>query len=456
LLSQIKQKNSFFRSVLTLTSGTVVAQLITILASPVITRLFSPADMGTLASFLAITAIFGIIATGNYEAAIVLPENDSDANSLVYLAGIIAIVFGIVITILFIFFNKQLADILKMQNIPNFWLYGIGLFVILISFETILNRLLIRRKHFKISATTSVTQQISTNGIKISTGFFHLGTNGLLLGTVFGHLIRAIRLMIAERDFIFDKEKMPNISIIKNIALRYKKFPLISVWSSLLNVASIQVPVILFANLFSAEVVGYYSLGHRILSLPMVFIGHSVANVFMERAARLRGNEEELKRITLGIYKKLLFIGTITMSFVTFYGKWIFPFVFGKEWVEAGVYAQWISIWIIFQLSVSPISSIFYVLEKQGESFLWNIFLFISRISVIFFSLYLKSDIIIVIILYSLTSAIVYFIYSLRILLLVKNKIFSILQCILKYFLSVYGIQLGIYHLLRYFVPGFK
>jgi O-antigen/teichoic acid export membrane protein len=453
LLSQLRQKNSFFRSVLTLTSGTVVAQLIAVLASPVITRLFTPADMGMLASFLAITTIIGIISTGNYESAIVLPEDDLEANALVYLAGIISIFFGLLFTIVFVVFNNQLVRILNLQNIPSIWLYGVGIFVVLAGFDAILNRLVIRRKHFKISATTTVAQQIGTNGAKIYSGVIGFGINGLFLATVFGFLIREIRLFFTERDFLFRKEKIPNIQRIKNAALRYKKFPLISVWSSLLNVASIQVPIIIFTGLFSAEIVGYYSLGHRILSLPMALIGQSVGNVFLERAARVRGNEEELKRITLSIYEKLLFIGAIGMSFITFYGHLIFPFVFGKAWVEAGMYAQWISIWIIFQLSVSPISTIFSLLERQGEGLFWNTMLFFSRISVLFFSHFFTNRIILIIALYSLTSAAFYFIFSLRVLTIVKNKITSILKCVLKCVLSVYAIQFCIYLLVRNFLP---
>ena len=104
----------------------------------------------------------------------------------------------------------------------------------------------------------------------------------------------------------------------------------------------------LFTALFSPAVAGYYSLSHRLLSLPMSLIGNSVANVFLERAAKAKDNDEELGRITLELYKKLILIGSVIMSFVTFYGDKLFPLIFGEQWAEAGKYAQWISVWLIF------------------------------------------------------------------------------------------------------------
>jgi O-antigen/teichoic acid export membrane protein len=405
--------------------------------------------MGMLATFVAIISILGIVASGSYEQAIVLPENEIDAKAIVFLCGTISILFSFIVTGIFILFGNQIINIFSLQNISKIWIYGIGFFILLVSFDAILSKFLIRRKHFRILATTAVAQQIGANGVKIGAGFFGLGVNGLLLATIFGYLIREIRLLFSQRDFLFCKDVKINIEKIKLIALRYKKFPLLFTGSSLLNSASVQVPVILFASLYSAEVAGYYSLGHRILSLPMILIGQSVANVFLERAARARENIEELGRITLDIYKRLLFVGAISMSFVTFYGSLIFPIIFGESWKEAGIYSQWISIWIVFQLSLSPISNIFTILERQGELFFWQLLLFLSRISILFFSLFIENEIIMIIALYAVTSAVVYFIFALRVLVIVKIKIISIFQCIVKYLISVYSIQFGIYFFAR-------
>ena len=68
------------RNVITLITGTAIAQAIPIAISPVLTRIYSPDDFGVFALYLSITSIIAIVATGRYELAITLPaKNEEDA-----------------------------------------------------------------------------------------------------------------------------------------------------------------------------------------------------------------------------------------------------------------------------------------------------------------------------------------------------------------------------------------
>lgn len=434
------QKGSFLHSVLTITSGTVIAQAITVLASPVITRLYTPEDMGILASFTAITSVLGVMAAGSYNQAVVLPKSNKESNA-VAVAGIsISVLFGVLLTVICILFHDSIISLLKLESVNIGWFYTIGLFVSLIGIDTVLNQVALRNQHFKVLASTQVTQQIGTNGIKIVYGLFKSGSGGLFFATLFGNIVRIVRLSVTEVKSFFVPENKPDIADIKYAVRRYKKFPLVTTWSSLMNSASVQLPVILFASLFSPAVAGYYSLSHRILSLPMSLIGGSVGNVFLERAAKVKDDKDELSRITLQIYKRLLLIGAISMSFVTFYGDLLFPFIFGNEWTEAGKYAQWMAIGIIFQLSISPLTAIFPVLEKLGESFFLNLFLLLSRISFVFVVFFTK-NILHIVAAYSVISSLCYFVFSIRILSLVGIRIHKIFAALLINFIAVYTIQ---------------
>jgi len=71
--------SAFGVDVLTLVTGTTIAQIITVLASPVITRLYGPETFGILALFTSITSIIAVIACMRYELAIMLPESDGEA-----------------------------------------------------------------------------------------------------------------------------------------------------------------------------------------------------------------------------------------------------------------------------------------------------------------------------------------------------------------------------------------
>ena len=56
------QSSSFATDVLKLVTGTTLAQVITVLAAPVISRLYGPEAFGFLTLFTSITSIIGVVA----------------------------------------------------------------------------------------------------------------------------------------------------------------------------------------------------------------------------------------------------------------------------------------------------------------------------------------------------------------------------------------------------------
>ena len=413
-----------------------------VFASPFITRLYTPADMGTVASLLAITAILGVIATGTYDQAIVLPENETDINAIVFLSGSISVLFGLTITFILFLFHAPFISIFNLHEISSIWVYSIGFIVILISFDFILSKLATKRRQFKVLATTAVSQQIGTSGIKIGAGLLGFGINGLLFATLFASLVRGSCLFFTQKVFICNKKNIPTFERVKQVALRYIKFPLFSSWSTLLNVASVQLPIIMFANFFSAGVAGHFVLSYGMLSLPMGVIGQNVGRVFSERASNIVHTDfDDLKRISFAIYKKLLVIGSVVLSFVVFYGDIIFSFIFGTEWVIAGQYAKWISVWLIFQFTASPLAPIYFVLEKQKELLVFNATMFMLRLAIIGFAFIKNFNDVKTIALFSVISATLYLFLSIRMLYMVKTPMCQVFQSFLVIITPIFILQ---------------
>ncbi len=99
LLSYSREKvlylrgSDFFRQVALLTTGSLIAQIITIAASPIVTRIYSPDTFGIMALFISIVGPLAVISTMSYPIAIVIPKNRNHALRLarlsLYLAAII-------------------------------------------------------------------------------------------------------------------------------------------------------------------------------------------------------------------------------------------------------------------------------------------------------------------------------------------------------------------------------
>jgi len=69
-----ERKAGFAKDVLKLASGTVLAQIISILSAPLLTRLFGPEAFGLAALFGSVSGIIGVVACLRYELSIMLPR----------------------------------------------------------------------------------------------------------------------------------------------------------------------------------------------------------------------------------------------------------------------------------------------------------------------------------------------------------------------------------------------
>jgi len=121
-------KGNFVKNILTLMTGTTIAQAIPIAFTPILTRLYTPKDFGVLGLFVAITSILSVIANGRYELAIMLPEKDIDAINIVALGAIISTALSVVILIIVLLFHNVIAKKLGNSSIEP-WLYFIPITV---------------------------------------------------------------------------------------------------------------------------------------------------------------------------------------------------------------------------------------------------------------------------------------------------------------------------------------
>ena len=152
-------------------------------------------------------------------------------------------------------------------------------------------------------------------------------------------------------------------------------------WAILLNTMSVQVPVWILTCFFSPAIVGFYAIGKRVLSMPSLLVSNAVAQVFLQRAAAVKGSSHDMHKVVENVFKRLISLGMFPFLFLAFYGSNVFTVVFGSRWAEAGVYIQILSIPIFLSFVIAPISTLFSVFEKQRSSLVFNIVFFGASIT---------------------------------------------------------------------------
>jgi O-antigen/teichoic acid export membrane protein len=419
LYNKIKS-NSFFKGVLIIAGGSALSQVISVLFAPIITRIYSPEDFGILTAFMAVVTVIGSVATLRYSVAIPIAKDTKEANSLLSLSFLVVIALTLILIVISYFFgSKILHKASSSQLLPFIYLIPLAFFFkgIYVS----LNNWALRNKYFKRITSTRITQTTTGVGIKIALGLLNFKPIGLLLGSIFqeaaGISNLFIKLVKDEPKFF---KKCSWSDIIKT-AKRFKKFPLYQTWSQLLLSFGGQIPVLFIGWMYGAKELGLFGLANSMINIPMNLISSSVSQVYYAEIGKIgKDNPTKIYKLSLSIVKKLFWIGIIPVGVLIAFGPYIFSLVFGFEWREAGVYAQIISMLILFRLVSGSILSTLNVLELQRKQFLINALRIIS-IAVIFLTCkYIEADI------YSTIFSYVIFLSLFRFFLIIH--IFSLLK----------------------------
>lgn len=145
---RLKMKSEFSKNIITLMTGTTIAQAIPIAISPILTRIYTPEDFGIFAIYLAITSIIAVIATGRYEMAIMLPKEEKDVKSILKLIIILLSIVTFATFLIVFIFNDEITNLFENKEISN-WLYFLPVSVFLVGIYQVYNYLLIREKILK-------------------------------------------------------------------------------------------------------------------------------------------------------------------------------------------------------------------------------------------------------------------------------------------------------------------
>lgn len=374
-----KRGSSFARDVAKLVSGTTFAQALSLLVAPILSRIYAPDAYGTATVFASITTVVGVIACLRFEQAVMLPERDEVAANLLTAALLITLVISGLSLVLILSAGGVFSGLLNATDLePYLWLVPVA--VLFKGGFLALNYWNSRKKRFGLMSISQVVQSASINGLELGVGVAGFAQAGGLIGSrVLGSI--AGTMVLGGQTWRDDGRMLRQHTTLRGMMAaisRYRKFPLYSTWSALLNSISWQLPTFLLSAFFSSAVVGWYALGTRVLRLPMSLIGDAIARVFFQRAAESQA-DGSLSKVVEGVFGKLVTLVMFPLMLLTIVGRELFVIVFGENWAEAGVYAQILSPWTLFWFVSSPLSTLFSVLERQEFSLAVNLVILATR-----------------------------------------------------------------------------
>ena len=388
-MHRLRPKSEFSRNVLTLMTGTTIAQAIPLAFSPILTRLYSPNDFGVFALFIALNALFSSIASGRYELALMLPAKDEEAINIFALGSMIILFLSISLFFGIFFLYDDILSFLGNEDI-GIWLYFIPVAVLFTGSFNLLSYFNNRKKEYKDIANAAILKSVITVLSQLFLGLLKSGAAGLISAQLFSQLFANTKLL---KNILKDKTLISKIEMKKMViaAKKYRDFPKYQLPHTLSNTLSSNMPVYLFSSFFSLGIVGFYSLGIRVVFTPLMIISGANAKVYNQEVSEIYNKNGDSYSFTLNLLKSLFKKIIVPFLLIVSFAPEIFAFVFTDEWREAGVYTQILSPWLLLNMLVSSVSFIPSLVNMQKKAFFVSMVHLIFSIAALFAGVYFSS-----------------------------------------------------------------
>lgn len=373
-MRRLLPQSTYARNVLTLMTGTTLAQAVPVAISPLLTRLYSPEEFGRFALYMAVAMIASVLVTGRYELAILLPRQDRDALHIAALAMALSIAISAVLLLVVLFFAQPIAVLLGDAALAP-WLYWVPASTVLLGLYQSLNYWSNRKAHYKRLAISRTVQSGSAALAQLGSGYAGSGAVGLVGGQITGQVLATS--VLARLIWREDRGLIRTLLPLRCVALakKYIDFPKYLIVAHGFNTASGQMPVLLLSALFNTTAAGFFTLTQRVMAAPMALVAGALGDVFRQEASQAYMRQGQCKAIYQKTFKRLLLISAVPFTIFFFVAPALFAWMFGEQWRVAGEYAQILTPMAFFQFITSPLSSMFMIAEKQRLDLLWQIFL---------------------------------------------------------------------------------
>ncbi|KIT74824.1 type 8 capsular polysaccharide synthesis protein Cap8K [Staphylococcus aureus] len=336
-----------------LSSG--IAQVILIITTPIITRLYSPTEFGEFTIFSNIAMILIPIINARYDLLIVNTKNDRSANILSQISFLISLLILLILIPVFA---------ISAWLYPNFILDFIFIIIMLflVSLTNIFTNYLNKERKYKVLSLINVFRAGSMALLQIIFGLLALGSLGLIIGFSLSYIAGitlGYKTFKKHFNIVRDKEET------KALFLENKNQLVYSTPSILLNSLSFSVVVFFIGILYTNTEVGIYGMAIRVLGIPVTIISLGLSKIFMQQANDYYIEHGNFRNLLLKFSSILVIVSIILYVPLYLFSEELVNILLGHSWVDAITVIKIVIPLFVIRLIVSTVSLSVIVLQKQ-------------------------------------------------------------------------------------------
>ena len=359
-------KSKLLPGIFVLLGGAGAAQIMLLLASPIITRLYSPADFGVFALFGSFLAVTGSFVTGRLELSIL------DRKSLfgAFLSFSFSMFYGLFVTsfmaLSLILFWDQIIQLVALKfDVYILWYFVVAIFALCLLQGT--THLATRLQYYQLLGSSKIVQALFNIIALCFLAMFGFSTVGLIAGHIVGIFAACLFLFVCLRLKLNSRLiKFFSTAYAKLFIHKYYKYPVFVSPADAMSSMGLLAPPLILGVTFGAEIAGFYALSQRVVGGPISMLAQAIGQVYLGNVADLiRRDRSQIRNLFGQLVICLGVLGLLLVLPLSFAARSLFPSIFGDEWYVAGQYCVLLIPMFYFQFTVSPISNTLALIGKQ-------------------------------------------------------------------------------------------
>lgn len=398
-----------------LSVSNIIMYVLPIVVTPILSRLYGPTAFGEWGIFSSFTSIVAIVMFLSIDNIIVKAEEEELGNLLVLCSGIGLMAISI-LCVAFTLFNIY----------DSVFCYMIIIYMLAYFVYTIVYNLNNRYGNYSKLAVSNVLQGATQAVARISLGVFFLGViNGLVCGTILAEIITSLFLCVCLIKIDTSKWTTVTMRGVKNLLVKYRKFPLYDAPSNLLAFSTLNLPIIILAGTYSKSSIGCFSIVLQLLLLPMSLVGSAMGKVYYQELCSAADDSLRIEKISESILNILLIISVIPMLLLCCGGDYLVVLFLGDSWTTAGHVALILSLWSFPVILTQPLLPLFRAYNIQNILLRYDLFYFVGGIGSLLICCYCSCSMFATLTVYAAICALVKFALFHKMASLVNYNLFN-------------------------------
>lgn len=375
------QRGSPFRqNFLRVFKANLIAQVIALVAAPLLTRLYTPTEYGTAAIFALVLSLLAPVATWKMDWSTPNATTRTQAAATLVLGGAVLILLCLFLAMAGVFLPHSFDIIPSLRQIQTFW-FLLPLALIGTGVHALLTGWYIRENNLSTVARTKITQSLGGTAFNLSAGLAGLGAQGLIISSVLSAWL-GMGVMIRHARYLRSSLARLTERRIIQAFIRFRREAAHSLLASSLNTVALTIAPMLLSIYYSAAEFGQYALMNRLALLPSGLLASAIGQSFWSEAAKLvKKDRAELRRLYLKTTRRLAGLAAAA-SVLCLGGPLYVETIFGSQWEGAGWILAAMAPWVFGQFVVSPLSHLI-VHRKQHWQVVWDICRLLLLVAVI-------------------------------------------------------------------------